>query len=207
MKKNIFNIILVFITLFLFGYTIHELKKESEGPVVYIPERPEPKPYIYPQLKEKEETAKVEIPKIGKDFTGFKEALAFKESRRRYHAVNSLGFLGKYQFGPGTLRYLQINPQDFINNPELQEYVFKKYMLENKKILKKEIEKYKGKYINGIKITESGILAAAHLAGAGAVKKYLRSGGKFSAKDAFGTRIEDYLKKFADYDLSEINDN
>ncbi len=204
MKKNIFHIILIALTLFLFGYTVRELEKESEGPVVYIPERPEPKPYIYPQLEEK--TAMIEIPKVGKDFTGFKEAIAFKESRRRYYAVNSLGFLGKYQFGPGTLRHLKVNPKDYMNNPQLQEYVFKKYMQENRKILQKEIEKYVGKYINGIKITESGILAAAHLAGAGAVKKFLRSGGKHSARDAYGTRIEDYLKKFADYDLSEIKE-
>ena len=32
--------------------------------------------------------------------------------------------------------------------------------------------------MNGIEITESGILAAAHLSGAGNVKKYLRSNGK-----------------------------
>ncbi len=206
MKKNIFNYILIFLSIFLFAYAGKELKNEAQAPVVYVMERPEPKPYIYPQWKDKEEknTAQVNIPRVGRDFVGFKEALAFNESGRKYHAVNSLGFLGKYQFGPGTLRYLKVDPRDFLKNPELQEKVFKKYIEENRKLLSKEIKLYSGKYIHGIKITESGILAAAHLAGAGAVKKFLRSGGRTSAKDAYGTRIEDYLRRFANYDISSI---
>jgi hypothetical protein len=40
------------------------------------------------------------------------------------------------------------------------------------------------KTINGIKVTESGILAAAHLSGAGNVKKFLRSNGSHSFSDA-----------------------
>nr|MDJ0646725.1 hypothetical protein [Flavobacteriaceae bacterium] len=55
--------------------------------------------------------------------------------------------------------------------------------------------------------TESGILAAAHLAGAGNVKKYLRSNGAFQFSDAYGTTIEHYLKKFAGYDTSLIEAN
>ncbi len=65
---------------------------------------------------------------------------------------------------------------------------------------------YTGKRIHGILITESGILAAAHLAGAGAVKKYLHSYGKVSARDAYGTRIEDYLRRFGGYDLSALEE-
>jgi len=74
----------------------------------------------------------------------------------------------------------------------------------NKWILRKEIKRTVGKRINGILITESGILAASHLAGAGNVKKYLRSWGKVNFKDAYGSNIEHYLKKFAGYDTSFI---
>ena len=42
-------------------------------------------------------------------------------------------------------------------------------------VLKKEIEKYEGTILNGIHVTESGILAAAHLGGAGSVKKYFKN--------------------------------
>ena len=34
-------------------------------------------------------------PYLGKSFTGFKEALAFKESRGNYFTVNTLGYLRK----------------------------------------------------------------------------------------------------------------
>ena len=39
------------------------------------------------------------IPFIGNSFNGFREAVGFKESRGKYHVVNTLGYLGKYQFG------------------------------------------------------------------------------------------------------------
>jgi hypothetical protein len=55
-----------------------------------------------------------------------------------------------------------------------------------------------------VAITESGILAAAHLAGAGNVKKYLYSGGSKDVVDAYGTSITRYLSKFEGFDTSGI---
>jgi hypothetical protein len=77
----------------------------------------------------------------------------------------------------------------------------------NKWILIRDIKRSVGRRINGIRITESGILAAAHLAGAGSVKKYLRSNGVDNFTDAYGTNIEHYLKKFAGYDTSFVEAN
>ncbi len=161
-----------------------------------------PTPAEWQKKHQEEETAK--IPFVEKDFVGFKEALAFKESQGKYNRVNTLGYLGKYQFGRSTLRELKINPKGFLRNPLLQEKAFVANLEKNKWILRKEIKRFSGKWINGIKITESGILAAAHLGGAGAVQKFLWSHGKKSMKDAYGTRIEHYLKKFSGYDLSNI---
>ena len=48
------------------------------------------------------------IPYLEKDFVGFKEALAFKESQGKYTAVNTFGYLGKYQFGKTTLLRFKI---------------------------------------------------------------------------------------------------
>ncbi len=61
-----------------------------------------------------------------------------------------------------------------------------------------------GRKINGIEITESGILAAAHLAGAGSVKKYLRSNGQEIFSDAYGTNVQHYMKRFSGFDTSFI---
>ena len=147
----------------------------------------------------------VTIPYIQKNFVGFKEALAFKESQGKYRVVNTLGYLGKYQFGTSTLERFKIyNTTSFLHNPELQEQVFIAYCKVNKWILRKDINSSVGKIMNGVKITESGILAAAHLSGAGNVKKYLRSNGLKNISDAYGTSINSYMKKFSGYDVSFI---
>lgn len=144
-------------------------------------------------------------PSVGNSYVGFKEAVAFKESRGKYYIVNSLGYLGKYQFGKTTLKFFNIHDtKDFLNNPELQEKAFKALCERNKWRLEKEIKRNVGKKINGIEITESGILAAAHLAGAGSVKKYLRTNGKYIFTDAYGSNVQYYMKKFAGYDMSFV---
>lgn len=144
-------------------------------------------------------------PTLGKTFVGFKEAVGFKESRGNYFIVNSYGYLGKYQFGEGTLKLIGIyNPNEFLKNPELQEKAFIANAERNKWILRKDIKRFNGMVVNGVTVTESGILAAAHLAGPGNVKKYLRSYGSNNFADAFGTSISYYMKRFSGYDTSEI---
>jgi hypothetical protein len=147
-------------------------------------------------------------PYLGKSFVGFKEALAFKESRGDYFVVNTLGYLGKYQFGAETLKLIGIhNPTLFLKTPELQEKAFIANTERNKWILRRDIKNFAGKKVDGILITESGILAAAHLAGAGSVKKYLRSYGIDNFEDSYGTSISYYMKRFSGYDTSFIKAN
>ncbi len=145
---------------------------------------------------------------LGKSYVGFKEALAFKESQGNYFRVNDFGYLGKYQFGKETLKLIGVyTPNQFLYNPELQEKAFMANMERNKWVLRRDIERFVGKKINGIIVTESGILAAAHLAGPGSVKKYLRSYGQNGFADAFGTSVCTYMKKFSGYDTSFIKPN
>jgi hypothetical protein len=144
----------------------------------------------------------------GSSFAGFKEALGFKESRNNYSTINKFGYLGKYQFGRSTLLLLGIHDTDaFLNNPVLQEKAFIANASRNKWVLRKDIKRFAGKNINGVLITESGILAAAHLGGPGSVKRYLRSGGVDGFRDAFGTSLKSYMKKFGGYDTSFIEAN
>ena len=157
------------------------------------------------EVKGIDEVDNYAIPFLQKDFMGFKEALAFKESQGKYSVVNTLGYLGKYQFGETTLERFRIfNVDAFLKNPELQEKTFIAYCKVNKWILRKDIQRSVGKVMNGVRITESGILAAAHLSGAGNVKKYLRSNGQNNKSDAYGASIALYMKKFAGYDVSDI---
>ncbi len=165
----------------------------------------EPTEVLFPKNKTVLATNMATPPFLGTSYIGFKEALAFKESQGNYFTINTLGYLGKYQFGIGTLQLMGVyNATQFLNDPRLQEKVFRTNLTRNKWILRKDIEIYVGKRIRGVEITESGILAAAHLAGAGNVMKYLRSHGGVDVMDAYGTTITHYIKKFAGYDVSDI---
>lgn len=146
------------------------------------------------------------IPYLDKFFVGFKEAIAFKESQGKYNKVNTSGHLGKYQFGKSTLYDLGVHDSvNFIANKELQEKAFLTLLKRNKWRLRNTIKNFNGKTIDGVLITESGILAAAHLGGVGSVKKYLYSRGVLHSKDAYGTTIKYYLQEFAGYETQNIH--
>ena len=89
----------------------------------------------------------------------------------------------------------------------MQEKAFIALLAKNKAELKDVIEKYEGKIVAGIQITESGILAAAHLGGVGSVKKFFRSKGKRYYRDAYGTSIRSYMRDFGGYETSGIAAN
>jgi len=165
----------------------------------------EPTKVLFPKNKAVFASTIVLPPFLGSSFNGFKEALAFKESSGNYFVTNTLGYLGKYQFGVGTLKLVGIsNTSNFLNDPILQEKAFETNIARNKWIMRRDIKRFVGKSIKGVQITESGMLAAAHLAGPGNVMKYLRSYGKINTKDAYGTSIDKYIKKFSGYDLSIV---
>ena len=99
------------------------------------------------------------------------------------------------------------HPNQFIYNPELQEKAFIANAELNKWVLRNNIKRFEGKRISGVMITESGILAAAHLAGPGSVKKFLRSYGGTNFADAYGSTVKHYIKKFSGYDTSTVIPN
>jgi hypothetical protein len=160
--------------------------------------------YLFPSMQQEDYT-NLNIPFTGNLFIGFKEALGYKESENKYKKINSLGYLGKYQFGNSTLKSIGIYDTSlFLRSPKMQEKAFVALLSKNKWILQDIIAKYNGKVVNGILVTESGILAAAHLGGAGSVKRYFKNNGKKYIKDAYGTSIRSYMEAFGGYDTSLI---
>jgi len=133
--------------------------------------------------------------------------LSLRESHHRWDVVNTLGYMGKYQFGKSTLTtigYSHVTTRKFKANPlifsEQDQDVAIRILIEyNVKYLDYYIAMYEHSTINGIYITKSGILAAAHLAGYMNVKKFLVSNGKHITKDKYGTKLTDYLEEFANY--------
>ena len=139
------------------------------------------------------------------DLRIFMDSLGFRESGNNYKIINSFGYQGKYQFGRMALKELGVKGgKHFLNNPELQDKSFIALCMVNKWFLMDYIDKYDGTIINGIEITESGMLASAHLLGASMVKKYLKNKGRGRFKDGYGTNIEEYMSKFGGYDLDIV---
>ena len=137
-----------------------------------------------------------------KNHTKFLDDIGFRESSNNYRAVNQFGYLGKYQFGRKTLNSLgfeDISNREFLENESIQEEAMYALLNHNKRILRRQIQKYHGETIHGVYITESGILAAAHLAGAGNVRKFFRKGYEF--KDGNGTKMTSYMILFSGYKL------
>ena len=194
MKNLILTIVVSLASTFVMAFSMATRMKVDK--VVEEPPRPLALAVITPKI----EAPKVEL--IIKNHDKFLEDLGFRESSGNYKAVNQFGYLGKYQFGRKTLNalgYTDVSNRVFLSNPQIQEEAMYDLLTHNKRILRRFIKKYEGKVINGILITESGILAAAHLAGPGNVKKFFRKGYEF--RDGNGTKMTSYMKKFSNYML------
>ena len=192
MKKQILTVIISMIaTISLVGFTTNIIK-----PKLKIVTELESKP-VQP-IEIKLEPISIEI----NETEMFLNAIGMRESSNRYDVVNGWGYMGKYQFGKRTLKNLgyDISKKEFLNSPHIQEMAMLDLLSHNKKILQSYINQYSGVIVDGTKITESGILAAAHLAGPGNVKRYFKKGKQF--KDGNGTKLTSYLINFSGYKLN-----
>jgi len=142
------------------------------------------------------------------ELTRFINDLGHRESGNNWLSVNQIGCFGEYQFSESTLRYLgfkKITLRKFKANPNIfprpvQRDALKVLINVNLNLLRNYTH-FIGDTINGTLITKSGMIAAAHLGGAGTLMKYLNSNGEINKKDVFGTSIHDYIRKFCQYDL------
>jgi len=195
MRKLLFTVLLGVTCTYIMAFTVTRiiappLEREVITPASEI---------ILPEIEIEAPEVKIEI----RNHDKFLDDIGFRESSNNYKAVNQFGYLGKYQFGRKTLNAIgfeDISNYEFLSDPTIQELAMDELLERNRRTLRREIEKYEGKVINGIYITESGILAAAHLGGAGNVKKFFRRGYEF--EDGNGTKMTSYMVRFADYDLN-----
>jgi hypothetical protein len=140
----------------------------------------------------------------------FLDKLSFRESSNNWKSAKK-GYVGQYQFGKYAFADIGKQPIDsdeFINNPDIyskeeQNKDVIKLLKKNKYYLR-NYYKYIGQTINGVEITESGMLAASHLVGQNAVKRFLASNGKNNDTDGNGVPCSNYLKYFTGYKLNII---
>lgn len=117
-------------------------------------------------------------------------------------ACNTIGCCGKYQFCPSTLAGLGYSRSEFINSPAMQEEAIRRFTTNNYNYLVNQgAGAYIGKTINGVTVTWSGLLGAAHLGGAGGAMKLLTSNGAYDPNDG-NTALSQYLNKFKGFDTA-----
>jgi Ca2+-binding RTX toxin-like protein len=161
---------------------------------------------------------------MAKEYRDFLEAIKLRESSGNYQVVNGLQYLGGYQMGEAALidaGYIKrdsspnnndfsggwtgkngiYSTSDFLNNPHIQDIAIQDYY----NVLWRYIEhfnldNYIGLEIGGILISESGLIAGAHLVGVGELKKFLDSEGAIIPQDGNGTPITEYMDEFGGFD-------
>ena len=162
---------------------------------------------------------------MGTSYQEFLAALRMRESSGNYRLVNTLDFLGAYQFGEGALVDLGfVRPDDnyrdnnfsggwtgklgidskaeFLNSSAAQDAAADAWFpLIWRYLTAIGADDYLGRLVGGTRITASGLLAGAHLLGAGAVLDWLASGGTNQITDAYGTPITEYIGMFAGYSM------
>lgn len=188
--------------LFLLIIVLFTFSKTSFAPNV-TPDKLREAKILYEIKLAREERQRKE----DEEFKRFLEAVAFSESRGNPRAYNRYGYIGKYQFGylaRKSCGFEHITFTDFMRNPSIwseedQDTAMIRLLSKNERHLRELIHRYNGTVIRGIEITKSGILAAAHLAGAGGVKSYFAYG--HNPADAYGTGLEDYLVRFSGYNF------
>ncbi len=142
------------------------------------------------------------------EFQRFINDLGYRESLNNWRSVNCIGCFGEWQFAESTIRYLGfrgITLRKFRADPDifprqLQVGALESLIRVNLALLK-DYEHFIGDTVGGVEVTKSGLIAAAHLGGAGTVKLFLKSGGRINKKDVLKTSVRDYMKRFSGYDL------
>ena len=165
----------------------------------------------------------------GTSYTDFLHALAQRESSLRADAVNAATrYVGLYQLGEMSLQDVGLyggdpNPgndysggwsgkygvrslDDFLDDPDAQTRAVTDYhnLVWNRYLTNDGqggAADYVGQTVGGITVTQSGLIAAAHLVGHAVVTQWLASGGTTDPQDQNATRMTEYLQRFAGYSL------
>ncbi len=157
------------------------------------------------------------------DLYVFMGVMAERESNNTPTVVNRYGYLGKYQFSPKTLwslgRRFKVTRDKFLGTKErpnvaLQDSAMVVYLQDNRLTIQDLIVRFDGKWYRGIYITESGLLAGAHLVGPSGLRAWLdptftitRRGRTIRPRtyDGNGTKVQEYIAMFSGYDLDNLN--
>lgn len=159
-----------------------------------------------------------------KNYSAFFAALRHKESRGNYQAVNTLNFIGAYQFGEAAMIDLGYarrdrdiydnnygggftgkhgirSREDFLRNPQVQDIAAEEWMQIMWRYIEAEgLHRYAWREIGGQTLSPSGMLAATHLLGSGALKRFVESGGSADIRDPYGMPLHVYIRDLGGFE-------
>lgn len=165
------------------------------------------------------------------EYSDFLAALSAKESGNNSASVNPYGFLGSYQMGESALidaGYYQqdstpsvndwqgvwtgkngvYSKADFLANAAGQTQAISDYNSRQWRTIQTlGLDSYVGQTMGGILMTESGLLAGAHLVGVGGLQSFLKSNGTVVPSDANHTAITQYITAFNGFNIAAITGN
>lgn len=152
-------------------------------------------------------------------------ALQLLESDGNYQSVNTLNYLGAYQFGEAALtdlgfvrydgnafdnnygggwtgKYGVRSAADFLRNERAQDRAANEWVaLLWSYAEMHDIDNYAWQEVGGVELTPAGMVAAMHLLGPGALEQYIQSDGRADLRDPYGTPIVSYIVKLSDYEM------
>ena len=140
-------------------------------------------------------------------------ALGQSESGGDYDVVNTLGYSGKYQWGPARLQDYNkamgtsYSMDEFLANPAVQEdaQAWHESDIMNY-VFDQGLDRYLGSNVAGVTMTPEAMISMAHLGGKAGMRQFVESGGEYNPEDAYGTSLLDYAQKFSagqGYDRSQ----
>lgn len=152
-------------------------------------------------------------------------ALSMMESGGDYQIVNSLNFLGAYQFGEAALtdlgfvhydgdaydnnygggwsgKYGVWSANDFLSSRRAQDRAADEWLrLMWHYIELQNLDDYAWSSVGQVTLTPSGMLAATHLLGPDSLASYIHSNGRTNLTDPYGTPIESYIVQMANFHI------
>lgn len=160
-------------------------------------------------------------------YADFLQSLAQRESGNRPGVVNRHGYAGLFQMGGAALHdagyYTGTNNrwqaawtgrdginslQDFLASPQAQVNAITAYhQVIQRYIRSNGLDAYIGRTVNGVTVTQSGLIAGAHLVGMGNLRTWLQSNGRAVPRDGNQVPITAYVQQFAGYGVSAAPPN
>jgi hypothetical protein len=158
-------------------------------------------------------------------YDAFFGALRHRESSGNYRAVNTLNFIGAYQFGEAALIDLGYvrrdrdvydnnfsggftgkngirSVADFLANPAVQDDAAREWMQIMWRYIEADgLDRYAWRQVGGVTLSPSGMLAATHLLGPGALRQFVNSNGRADIRDPYGMPLRNYIVDLGGYSI------